>query len=171
MISNKKVEGVMVREAVITKDHRLYDKYMLGEIKNNSIVLSLYESLYALEKNKLIIMKNGKKVEETEIIRLGERKDKMFLVKYSVFKDLRDRGYIPKSGLKFGADFRLYNKKNSKHSKWLIRVMKENEKVSLIDLISRNRVAHSTAKKLIMAIVDKDYDVTYIGVKWMKNLD
>ena len=169
----RKVRGSLIGQWVITENHSIYDRYRLGEIEkqNKKIVLSIYEALYAVEKGKLIIMKNDKEIKNDEIIKLNEKKDKSFLIKYAVFKDLRNKGYIPKSGLKFGADFRLYEKKRSKHSRWLIKIMKENEKLNLIDIIARNRIAHSTAKELVIAVVDREGDITYISVRWMKKLD
>jgi len=39
-----------------------------------------------------------------------KRIDKKIQIKYPVFKDLREKGYIVKTALKFGADFRIYDK-------------------------------------------------------------
>ncbi|MEM4331127.1 MAG: tRNA-intron lyase, partial [Candidatus Pacearchaeota archaeon] len=120
-----------------------------------------------------LINENEKNVEKEEVIKKFLKKDKNFLLKYLVFEDLRKRGYILKSALKFGADFRVYDKgfkSKEKHSKWLLSVFSEHEKINLKDFSSKNRVAHSTNKKFMIAIVDDEKGITYYEINWMSNL-
>ena len=80
-----------------------------------------------------------------------------FKIRYSVFKDLRKRGYIVKTALKFGADFRVYErgvKPGEDHAKWVVYPISEGETLTWYDFAAKNRVAHSTRKKLLLAVVD-----------------
>ena len=96
---------------------------------------------------------------------------KKIQIKYPVFNDLRERGYIVKTALKFGADFRVYDKgarPGKKHAKWIVFTDHESKKISWNDFSAKNRVAHSTRKNLLLAIVDEEGDITYYEVKWVK---
>ena len=86
-------------------------------------------------------------------------------------EDLREKGYIVKSALKFGADFRVYNKGanlGDDHAKWIVFCEHESNKASWTDFAAKNRVAHSTKKNLLIGIVDEEGDVTYYEVSWVK---
>ena len=93
------------------------------------------------------------------------------MIKYAVFKDLREKGYIVKTALKFGADFRVYPKgvkPGKKHAKWIVFVEHETGKLTWHEFAAKNRVAHSTRKNLLLAIVDEEGDITYYEVRWIK---
>ena len=90
-----------------------------------------------------------------------QRLDKKIDTKYSVFKDMRKKGHILKTALKFGADFRAYEKgkmPGEEHAKWLVFSEKETGKFSWSEFSAKNRVAHSTKKILLLAIVDEEGD-------------
>jgi tRNA splicing endonuclease len=36
------------------------------------------------------------------------------------------------------------------------------------DFASKNRIAHSTKKRLLIAVVDEENDVSYFEINWMK---
>ena len=152
--------------------HSLYEKSCFGEPKSGKIQYTLSEALYLIEKSKLEILNpKGKKIPEKEIIKKLQRIDKKFHVKYAVFKDLREKGYIVKTALKFGADFRVYDKgikPGADHAKWIVFADYESKKISWSEFSARNRVAHSTKKNLLLAIVDEEGDITYYEVSWKK---
>jgi tRNA-intron endonuclease len=92
-------------------------------------------------------------------------------VKYSVFCDLRKRGYVVKTALKFGAEFRVYDKGKSvgeDHARWILFPVSENNVMTWHDFSAKNRVAHSTNKALLIAIVDEEGDVSYYEEKWVR---
>ena len=86
---------------------------------------------------------------------------------YLVFKDLRKKAYIVKTGLKFGCEFRVY-KKSDKHASYLLEITTDKQKITLKDFISKNRISHSTGKTLLLAILDSQKDITYYNVGWIK---
>jgi tRNA-intron endonuclease len=88
-----------------------------------------------------------------------------------VFKDLRNRGYIVKTALKFGADFRVYDrgvKPGEDHARWIIYPVHEASGLTWYEFAAKNRVAHSTKKRLMMGIVDDEGDVTYYEIRWVR---
>ena len=112
-----------------------------------------------------------KKMSKEHILKKLIRSDKRFLVKYQVFRDLRRKGYTPKSALKFGSDFRVYEKgKNigKSHAKWVCFCLSENKHLKLQDFSAQSRVAHSTKKRLLLAVVDSEDDISYYETSWKK---
>lgn len=143
--------------------YNLNKSKQLGELKNKKILYSSFEIIYLLEKKLAITLKNNKSTNPNKILK---RKQKNLNLNYTVFKNLRNKGYIVKSGLKFGSEFRIYNKSN-KHAIWLVHITNKN-KISTQDFISKNRIANATNKKLLLAIIDDSLDITYYEINWIK---
>jgi len=154
-----------------------YDRSRFGEIhgvKTQRFEMSLSEALYLVERGKIAVFKaRGSKqpYSFTEFIRSAGRAEKNFWTRYRVYRDLRTRGYILKTALKFGADFRVYPrgvKPGEEHAKWVLFAADENKGVTWRMFSAMNRVAHSTRKKLLVGVVDDEGDVTYYEIRWKK---
>ena len=149
----------------------LYEKSRFGEAKEGKIIYSLFEALYLLERGKIDISEGRKKLNFEKFIERLKELDKRIQTKYAVFKDMRDRGYIVKTALKFGAEFRIYDKgkkPGEEHAKWILYPVSESQEMTWHDFSAKNRVAHSTRKRLLLGIVDSEEDVTYYEVKWTR---
>ena len=149
----------------------LYEKSSFGEKKEEKVQYTLAEALYLLEKKKLEIYQKSKKISFKELLEKVRKIDKNIQIKYPVFRDLRDKGYIVKTALKFGADFRVYDrgvKPGEDHARWIIYPVHEGSVLTWYEFAAKNRVAHSTKKRLMIGIVDEESDVTYYEIKWMR---
>jgi len=149
----------------------MYEKSRWGEKKKGKIEYSGAEALYLVSRAKMELLSGSKKLGEEDLLRKLKSKDKRIDVKFSVFSDLRDKGYIVKTALKFGAEFRVYDKgvkPGDDHAKWILYTARENEKMNWHDFSAKNRVAHSTKKKLLIGIVDDEDDVTYYEAGWVR---
>ncbi len=150
----------------------LQGRSKFGEKKEGRIQYSLVEGLYLAEKKKARIMDGkGKNMSKENFIRRARRIQPNFWVRYCVFRDLRDRGYIVKTALKFGADFRVYDrgvKPGDDHAKWIVYPVHESEVLTWYEFAAKNRVAHSTRKKLLLGVVDEENDVSYWECSWVK---
>jgi len=170
----EKIKTYMNGEIVFSADaeaYSLYQKSHLGEPVEDKIQYSLTEALYLIQKEKIEIFSNKKKISKSDFMNKTRKIDKKIQIKYPVFKDLREKGYVVKSALKFGADFRVYDKGSKpgeKHAKWVVFVDHESKKLTWHDFSAKNRIAHSTKKNLLLAIVDEEGDVSYYEVKWLK---
>jgi len=173
----KIVKAVLSREKVTTEASsdakELYDQSRYGTLlEDGRLQLSLIEAFYLLEKKRLIVHDSkNKEIVSNEFVKKAEKIDKNFWVKYSVYKDIRNRGYIVKTALKFGADFRVYDrgvKPGEDHARWIIYPVHESEHLTWYEFAAKNRVAHSTKKRLLIGIVDDEGDVTYYEIKWMR---
>jgi len=146
----------------------LYNKRYFGKLVEGKLFLSLLEATYLVERGKIEVRDGKRRLAVEELMELGRRRDELFDAKYLVYKDLRDRGYTVKSGLKFGSHFRVYRRGMDEHSQWLVWVVPENLRFSPNDITARVRVAHGVRKSMVMAVVDEDSDVTYYKVEWVK---
>jgi tRNA-intron endonuclease len=157
---------------VIVKDKKgikLYEKSHYGNLINEGLQLSLVEALYLAEKEKISISKKGKEVSIDEMFQIIRKED--LLTKYLVFSDLRNRGYIVKTGFKYGSEFRLYERGKSPgngHSDYLVKIVPEDYEIKSSDFSSYVRVAHGVNKKLLFAVVDEENDITYYNVEWTR---
>ena len=129
-------------------------------------------ALYLMEKKRIIVFDGRKKQMDFEsFVRRASRVEPHFWTRYAVYKDMRNRGYIVKTALKFGADFRVYDrgiKPGEDHARWIVYPVYEGERYTWFDFAAKNRVAHSTKKRLMMGVVDDENDVTYWEIKWVR---
>ncbi len=139
----------------------------LGEFKQNKVIYSNYELFYLIETKKALPYFKDKKITQKKLLKILSKKDKEFQTNYLVYKDLRKKSYIPKTGLKFGAEFRVYEK-NKTHATYLTFIRTPRQKANWNEFVAKNRVAHSTAKKLLIALIDSQEEITYYEVNWIK---
>ena len=171
------VSAVFARERVITESsdpaREFYDQSRFGTIiEDGKVQLSLLEALYLMEKGRLKITDLRKKeIGFDSFVKKARKVEPNFWIRYCVFKDMRNRGYIIKTALKFGADFRVYYrgvKPGEDHAKWIVYPVHEGEQITWYDFSAKNRVAHSTKKRLLIGVVDDEGDVTYYEIRWVR---
>jgi len=173
-VSKTKIRAIFNGEDVSSNSKEslsLYSQSRFGEKKQDKIVYSIFEALYLLEKNKLEVFFKKKKMNFENLMSEAREKDRKVKIKYLVFRNMRDRGFIVKTALKFGADFRVYArgiKPGQDHAKWILYPISENSELTWHEFSAKNRVAHSTKKNLLIGIVDEEEDVTYYEIRWIK---
>lgn len=149
----------------------LYSKSCFGEPIEGKIYYSLVEALYLLDLKKIIVFEGKKKLSHEGFVEKVLALENNFWTRYCVFRDMRSRGYIVKTALKFGADFRVYPrgiKPGKEHAKWILYPIYEFSNLTWHEFAAKNRVAHSTKKNLLIGIVDDEGDVTYYEVVWTR---
>src|SRR3989344_8400719 len=104
--SKKKIKAMLSRERVLAEEkgeaRSLYDQSRFGEPQEGKQVYSLVEALYLLEKKKMSITDSKKKITVDSFIARARKVEPNFWIRYAVFRDMRMRGYIVKTALKFG---------------------------------------------------------------------
>lgn len=177
---SKKQEAIKIVRAIFTGESiysnkkeafSLYQQSRFGEQKEGKIYYSIFEALYLAEKAKLQLSEGKKKISFENLMKEAKKLDSRILTKYIVFKDMRNRGYVVKTALKFGAEFRVYDKgtkPGEAHARWILYPVRESDNLTWHDFSAKNRVAHSTKKNLLIGIVDDENDVTYYSVSWVK---
>jgi len=176
-MAKKLIQSILVGALVLTENsneaRELYDKSRFGKtLADGRVQLSLFEAFYLLEKKRLEVLDGrNKPIDSDKFLKRAKRVGTNFWIRYQVFKDMRDRGYIIKTALKFGADFRVYDrgvKPGEDHARWIVYPVHEGSSLTWHDFAAKNRVAHSTKKRLMMGIVDDEGDVSYWEARWLR---
>src|SRR3989344_1206924 len=106
----------------------MYEKSRWGEKKTGKIEYSGTEGLYLVENRKMKVFVGNRMIAEDELLRKIKKRDKKIEQKMAIFGDLREKGYIVKTALKFGAEFRVYEKgvkPGDDHAAWIVDSVKE----------------------------------------------
>lgn len=149
----------------------LYDKSSFGEKRGEAIEYAPIEALFLAQEGKLTACKGTKELTPDALLALLRKRDTRIATKLSVYADLRKKGYIVKTALKFGAEFRVYDKgvkPGADHARWILSVAREHESLSWHEFTAKNRVAHAAKKYLLLGIVDDEGDVSYYEVAWTR---
>lgn len=167
------MESILEKDRVIVTHqhaHNLYNKRYYGNLTENGLELSFIEALFLLEKEKIEITDNND--EEVTVQDLYKIiREKQIHSHYLVYKDLRTRGYIVKTGFKYGSDYRIYERGSSPgdgHSNYIVKILSEEQQIKVRDFSSYVRVAHGVRKNLLLAVVDDEYDITYYDIEWTR---
>lgn len=170
----EKIEAQLISSNITSNSKKAYselNKFNFGEKFEDKVKYSLVEAMFLVQNNKMKIFQNNKLLEVEDLTKKFTRIDKKFPIKYIIFKDLRIKGYIVKTALKFGAEFRVYEKgkrPGKAHAKWIVFTDSEENKTTWHDFAAKNRVAHSTNKKMLLGIVDEEGQPLYYEINWMK---
>jgi len=167
---------LLTSKVIVDKGYGPLVERNYGKQIGKRLEMGFVETLYLLEKGK-VTLKKDKKISFSKLMELAVKKDKRIHEKYTVYKDLRDRGLVVKTGFKFGCDFRVYQrgvgvkrgpKAPSEHTKWIVYCIPEDYKCAFQELSRAVRLAHSIRARMLWAIVDNENDVTFMEVMRIK---
>ena len=149
---------------------QLYESHWIGQFgtykaahRGKISKLDVYETVFLL-KHAGLKLKNStlKKVENA-----AQERSRYFDDLYSVYEDWRLRGYVVKTGFKFGTHFRIYFPGASPvrdedkwiHSKHVVHVFSRRSKMIISEWSRAIRVAHSVKKTFILSIPGKKTEI------------
>jgi len=164
---------LLENKAVVWKGFGPLIEKSYGKKTGKRLELALVEALYLLEKGKISVKKGRKKMSFKSLMEYGVGLDKRLHEKYIVYKDMRERGFVVKTGFKFGSDFRVYQrgvgvkkgpKTAAEHTKWIVFTIPEDYTCSFAELSRAVRLAHSIRARMLWAIVDNENDVTFMEI-------
>jgi len=179
MAEKIQANGVLLGGNVLVSDEKeansLYQKGFYGDMKTGGkLALTLIEAIYLVEKDRLNVKKSKTartKLTVEGLLKLGEKVDKQIFPQYIAYTDLRDRGYLVKTGFKFGAHFRIYNRGDipgQAHSAFMVHAVPEYYTMTMTELSRIVRLGHSVKKKMWLAVVDNEGDLTYYQTRRIK---
>ncbi len=121
--------------------------------------LDIYETVFLAE-NGVLSLRNYR---QKEVFDIASKRRADFPKLYSVYSEWRSRGYVVKTGFKFGTHFRIYfpgakpvmSQDSWVHSKHVIQVFPRDVKLLIAEWARAIRVAHSVRKTFILAIPGK----------------
>ncbi len=170
------VQGLFFPEDLVTViddeevGRQLYDNWWLGQFgtykaeqRGRLSKLDAYETLFMI-KHCGLGLRNANRA---EVLKAAKTARPDFTALYEVYEDWRMRGFVLKTGFKFGTHFRLYfpgaspKKEGSEwvHSKHVIHVFPRDSKMIISEWARAIRVAHSVKKTFILAIPGEKVDL------------
>ncbi len=181
------VKGMFFPEDLITiiddteVGKRLYFEYWFGQFgtykaehRGKIHKLDVFETIF-------LMRHAGLKTDYslTEIKRFAKERHELFPSMYKVYEDWRMKGYVLKTGFKFGSHFRIYfpgakpgKRKEWIHSHHVLHVFPKTERRIISEWSRAIRVAHSVRKTFVLAIPgkqkDRKMDLDYLGYHRVK---
>ena len=135
-----------------------------GELSGKKLVLTPHEAFYLLEKGRITIEgKNEEKVTFEKMVKSLSAREPELWVKYLVYRDLRDRGYIVRECPVF--DFEIHGKGAMRRYVYIVYEGGEADLKTLRKLLKR---ASREKKELILAVVDRRTDIVYYSLDFLK---
>lgn len=137
---------------------------------NRELELSYFDALYLVEKGLLrVVDAAGRELSKKELEEIFSREFENFREAYTVYRDLRDRGYVVKSGMKYGVTFMVYEYgPGIDHAPFLVHVLPFSGRLDPIEIIRAGRLSHSVRKKLVTAYVNPETGEThYFVFRWL----
>jgi len=133
-----------------------------SEHRGKFYFFDVYETLFLSDINILQLSNSDRE----KVMKAGLKKHKFFDLMYSVYYDWVSKGFVLKTGFKFGSHFRLYfpgaapkcSGKKWIHSKHVIHVFPYKHKLLISEWSRAIRVAHSVRKTFILAIPKREKD-------------
>lgn len=173
------VDGVLLENRVRVWDDwdDIYTELFYGKEVDEYLELSLVEALHLVDRDELVIEENDETLSREELYTRFTEIDSEFPQKYLVYSDLRDRGYILKSGFKYGAHFRVYPrgvnpykegpKEQREHTKWVVHAVPANHQFTYQEVSRAVRLAQNIRATMLWAVVDSENEVTYYKVDYI----
>ena len=165
------VRGRLLSDRVLVADPpaALHDQAFYGQRLDRDegpVQLSLVEAAHLAGRGLLDLDDVGPDGGERAILDRGrEVEGERFDRRLRVYSALRTAGVVPKTGFKFGADFRTYADIESVddlgHSEFLVRVLPRDRSFAPRDLALDVRLAHGVRKRMLFALTDED------GIDWL----
>ncbi|RLE50506.1 MAG: tRNA-intron lyase [Candidatus Methanomethylicota archaeon] len=149
----------------------LLKKSGYGGVEGDFLTLTRVETLYLLDRGKIrVVDEQGKEYSLKELVDFYAKYDKDIWLKHLVYSDLRKRGYIVKQGFREeGIEFRVYRKGaevGKEAAKYLVVGIAEGTILDVSELQSLAERAQKAGKELILAVIDRQGEITYYDVSW-----
>jgi len=135
-----------------------------GDLKNEELLLKPYEAFYLVEKGKIKVYEFNSKqpLGLGELVKKLSANKKEELIKYLVYRDLREKGYIVRESEKM--DFEVYGKGPLRR---LVSIIHEGRETTIGKLISLLNFAEEERKELILAVIDRRTDIVFYTLSFL----
>ncbi len=136
------------------------------------LLLDLMEGLYLLEHKRICVIdgRTKKPVGKSVLLKAARDTYRGFSAAYQVYKDLREKGYVVTPGIKFGADFAVYEHgPGIDHAPFIVSVETPESVMGPFEVVRAGRLATTVRKHFIIAIPDtKSGKIRYLVFQWFK---
>ncbi|HEV2165586.1 MAG TPA: tRNA-intron lyase [Thermoplasmata archaeon] len=139
-----------------------------GTLEGATLRLDRFESVYLGETRRLALADaRGHPVEWPKLFRSAARADPAFGIRYVVYRDLRQRGYVVRASPP-PVSFAVLPRGGILHktpSKYWVECQSERVPFDLARLVDLADRAQGAKKSLLLALVDEESDLTYYRVR------
>lgn len=139
----------------------LYEQGYFGKPSAGGLDLSLVEAAYLLDRSRIKVLLEGREVDFKSFFQAASSRERGFEFRYVVYKDLRERGYYVQPGR---PDFRVYPRgghPGKTPAEFYVLVLSERNPLPLKEIAEAARLAAQMRKRLMLAIVDEESDITF----------
>ena len=137
--------------------------------QDRPLVLSPFETLYLEEYGIIRVFDEKDKLTVKKLIKHFSEIYEDFERKYTVYKFLRNKGYVVRPGMKFGSDFIIYEQgPGFDHSQWVVHVEKDDIKLHAINIVRAGRLAASVKKRYLISTITPDNEIVFYGFDRVK---
>ncbi len=119
-------------------------------LDDERLILSPLEIIYLARAGVLTLWNEEGPVRLDDFLSLVADQDKELEQKMVVYTNLRQEGFIPRTGYKFGHHFRVYSGLKP-HSEMLVHAIAPGDMVPMSSISRSVRLAHSVKKKMLFA--------------------
>jgi len=143
----------------------LYDQGYFGKPSGKGLEMSLVEAAYLLDRSRIRVFSDSKELDFRAYFQMASALEKGFEFRYVVYKDLRERGYYVQPGR---PDFRVYPRgghPGKTPAEFYVYVISERTPLPMPEILEPMKVAGQMRKKLMLAIVDEESDITFYEAK------
>ncbi|MCJ2520711.1 MAG: tRNA-intron lyase [Candidatus Thermoplasmatota archaeon] len=166
MMASRMVDGkVLVDDPA--RGSQLYSRGYFGNpLSGGGVELDLVEATYLMEMGKLDVLKGGRRLRMEDLLRAGHTLNPNFEIRYLVYRDLRQRGYVVKPGIP-PLDFRVFPRGTGPDkgpTKYWVLAISERSVFDIEELESYIADVANVRKQLIVAVVDEESDITFYRV-------
>lgn len=161
-LAGVKATGVLVADRVLVYGKEdadaLAEAGSFGHRVGEALHLSFAEARFLAEAGALAIEDGA------DLARRAEALHPDFARRFATYRDLRERGLVVKTGLKFGTHFRVYERDaEEEHAPWLVHALDPDSALPWPELAGFVRLTHGVRKRMLFAIGSD-----YLEVKWTK---
>ncbi|HYK92933.1 MAG TPA: tRNA-intron lyase [Thermoplasmata archaeon] len=146
----------------------VYARGFFGTPVDGGLTLDRYESVYLAEMKRLEVRSSaGRPVDWSDLFRRAARVEHGFAVRYIVYRDLRQRGYVVRASPP-PTQFAVLPRGGTLHktpARFWVAVYSERVPVDLGGLFDLADRAQGAKKSLLLALVDEESDLTYYRLR------
>lgn len=171
-------ENIAHRDAVFLHDRvliwdddiakKLHEQKSYGKPIGKGLQLSLIETMYLMKnpstRLNVIDIKTNEKISASSFRSKAKEIQSDFDICIAAYEDLRQRGFLPKTGFKYGTHFRVYDGDlNEQHARYLVHAIPENFECTWPEISRAVRLAHSVRKQMIFARIGRN-KIRYVQI-------
>ena len=144
---------------------RINQQGMYGELEKGVLTLSDVEMLVLIEHDKIRVHDElDKQLTFDDLLLRFSCEDPELWLRFLLYSDLRKRGYTVKPGYGPCLEYRVYERGaqvGKEPAKYLVYGLIEGNPISITEIASVSNSAKLSKKDLILAVVDRQGEITY----------